>query len=137
MSDNDDDLINPLDALLAAEPSQLPVGPSGGFAPQVGYAEEPIPPAIPETFMCLRQCRYYMEAQTGFPAGNPKGSFSRPVRQITRYCIKTPGNPVDLTDENVFECNQWDPEDSELVKLRAARREEYYAANPSHRTEGN
>lgn len=123
-----------------------PIAPDGGFSAGPIGSPPPLPPSTPEFFVCLRgPCRYYWEMVTEMPAGNPAGTFGKdglrdelgnPVpepRQITRTCTAHTGTETDLTDDNVYACNLWDPlEQGELKKIRK-RHEAYFREHPGHR----
>lgn len=121
--------VDPLDRLLETEPAVVPVAPDGGFAPTIVDYPEPIPEATVQTMVCLRNCRHYFETAVPFAAGNPKGTFKKLPVQTTRYCTVT-ASPIDLTDENVFDCTRWDPLEPDVLAATLKRREDWYAANP-------
>ena len=123
---NETDEIDPLDAFLAEEVSPLPVGPDGGFMPQLPIQPEPIPQATPETMVCLRDCRYYLEVVSLFKAGNSKGTLGYQPKQINRFCRAIPGDQIDLTDELVSECSDWDPIPVESLTDREKRRKDWF-----------
>lgn len=101
-----EEAIEILNKLMESKSSMPPVAPDGGFAPALLGEAESIPEATEVNFVCLRgPCRHYMQYMTWFPAGNTEGTFS----QITRYCCKLPTKHIDLTEELVRDCNQWDP----------------------------
>lgn len=136
----------PLESFRKLEVSPLPpLAPDGGFAPGPIGLPPPLPPATPEHFVCLRgPCRHYWELVTEMPAGNPAETFGpdgltdqdgQPVqipRQITRTCTAHVGTETDLTDDNVYACNRWDPlEPGELKKIRK-RQAAYFHDHPEH-----
>lgn len=136
----------PLEAFRRIQPGPLPpIAPDGGLAPGPVGMPPPAPPATPKFFVCLRgPCRHYWEMVTEMPLGNPAETFGEgglvdadgaPVQvphQITRTCTAHPGTETDLTDDNVYSCNRWDPlEPSELKKLRK-RQDAYLREHPEH-----
>lgn len=128
--DPDDSLIDPLDALLSAEPSAAPVPGPDGFFPNIVMDPEPLPEATPEHFICLRgPCRHYMETSVMFPASNPRGQLKKP-KQITRMCSALPQTYMDLTDENVYTCSKWSPLTPAELTAEEQLREDYYQRNP-------
>lgn len=126
MSD-DSKFKDPLDDILSADLAPLPVGPGGDFIPGIGnYEQEPLPPATPEHFVCLRgPCKHYMELRQNFPVGNSAGTLERLPVQISRSCLRLVGVEIELTDTTVRDCNQWDPTDDVLVQLRRTNREKF------------
>lgn len=102
--DDDEDEIGPLEALLKEE---IVAGPPG--KPDRIKQGEPIPAATPETMICLRGCKHYVEILTRFQAGNPKGTFDKPPQARNRFCKAIPSSEIDLTDELVEECNLFEP----------------------------
>lgn len=116
---------DPLDSLLAEDLQPLPIGPDGGFNPTLPVQPEPIPEATPENMVCLRDCRYYMEVVSRFNAGNAKGTLGFQPRQINRFCKAIPGTDIDLTDELVSECSDWDPIPVDEVVAKSKRRQEW------------
>lgn len=125
--ENDDDLVDPLDRLLAEDiPPAMPPGPGGLFAP-APIQPEPIPEATPETMICLRgPCVHYVEIQTRFQAGNSKGTLDAVPVQKNRFCNVMAASEIDLTDEIVMDCNKWDPQgefDVPVTVLRVRRKD--------------
>ncbi len=124
IDDDDDDelLVHQLDA-FAATADELPpamVGPAGFMNL---LQPEPLPEITEETLVCLRgPCRHYVEIKKRFDAGNTKGSLDHVPMQWLRFCKAIPGYTLELTDENIYDCNQWAPQDQEaLVQLSACR----------------
>lgn len=125
MKNSDDDLVDPLDTILAEElPPAMPPSPGTQFSP-APIQPEPIPEATPENMICLRDCRHYVELITNFQAGNAKGTLQHVPRQTNRFCKVIEGSDIDLTDELVSVCNQWDPIDPTFVFERNLRRKRY------------
>ncbi len=136
---------SPIEQFSAIEPSPLPpIAPDGGFAGPIG-APPPIPPATPDTFMCLRgPCRFYWELITHMESGNPaetwgeeglRDEHGEPIAQpraISRTCVANTGHETDLTDDNVYECNRWDPLTAREVKRLDKRRSKYLRLHPDH-----
>ena len=106
---NDDEDFDPLDSLLAEEIEPLPVAPDNGFMLTLPVQPAPIPAATKETMICLRDCKYYLELTTRFNAGNTKGTLGFEPKQLNRFCRAIPGTEIDLTDELVSECTDWEP----------------------------
>lgn len=126
-NNEDDDLDDPLNRLLAEEIVPIVPGP-GGFMPSLPLVPEPIPPATPETMVCLRgPCKYYVEIVSMFQHGNTKGTLERAPRQQNRFCRAIEGTDIDLTDELVFECNTWEPLLKAETLVRTARRAQWAA----------
>lgn len=112
----------------------------------VGMAPS-VPAATPEHFMCLRgPCRHYWQLETFFASGNPKetwdaedglknedGTPVRMPRQISRSCLAQPGMETELTDDNVYDCNRWDPMTPRELRQQAKRRSKYLKLHPEHR----
>lgn len=126
----DTDKLDPLDSMLNdEEPGPLPIGPDGGFVPQM-IQPEPIPAATAENMICLRgPCKYYLQIDSRFNAGNSKGTLDRVPVQKNRFCRAIPGTEVDLTDELVMDCSDWDPIDNLIVIERLIRRETWIKNN--------
>lgn len=107
-------------ALLPPTPAELPF---------IGQPE-PVPPRTPENFICLRgPCRFYWHLTTMAGEGNPAGTFEalgipRP-RQHHHVCLVNPGFETDLTDDNVFDCNRWEPLSHHEVTHRLTLRQDY------------
>jgi hypothetical protein len=102
---------DPLDAFLADDLMPMPpLAPDGGFIPGPGLEMDPIPEVTRETMVCLRDCRHYIEITTRFAHGNTKGTLAKEPLQKNRYCRAIPGESIELTDELVRECSEWDPE---------------------------
>lgn len=135
----DDKTRVPAEAFKDFEASPLPLGPDGRPDGSAGIgAPTPIPPATVDNFVCLRgPCRYYWELVTHVETGNPAETWEalglEPPRQINRVCLVNPGHETELTDDNVYACNRWDPEDGDQWRERERRRELWYSAHPEHR----
>ncbi len=153
MTDQADKHRSPTDAYKDFEPGPLPaIAPDGGFVPSAGPIGLPaaIPPAHPDSFICLRgPCRYYWQLETFLESGNPKETWDpeiglkdehgepiRMPRQITRTCLAHPGTTQELTEDTVFSCNRFDPLSPREVKGRQKRIEKYLRRYPQHRKEG-
>lgn len=122
---DDEDFDDPLNRLLAEDFDPGPV-PGPGFMPTVGPMPEPIPPATPETMVCLRgPCKHYMELTSMFQHGNTKGTLEHVPKQTNRFCRAIDGTDIDLTDELVFDCSEWEPLLKAEKLVRATRRAQY------------
>lgn len=104
-------------------------GPDG--TPMGGIGQpEPVPPRTEEHFVCLRgPCRHYWHLVTMVQAGNPAGTWEElgieAPRQHHHTCMVNPAFETSFEDDNVFDCNKWDPyTETELVQIRN-RRDEY------------
>jgi hypothetical protein len=104
------------------EPGPLPAGllstKPGALPPQ--GARRKLPLATPEHFVCLRgPCRFLME--TTSPAEVENDDYE-PIA-TDRYCKALPGVLLELTENAVYSCSDWDPE----VKSheREKRRKDY------------
>lgn len=127
---NTERTIDPMDAILDADFGPLPIGPTGDFRPMGDITPEPLPPATPDNFVCLRgPCRHYLQITQNFPIGNAAGTLERLPVQVVRSCMRISGMEVDLTDATIRDCNQWHPEDESLVQLRNTKREEWKTQN--------
>ena len=117
----DEDPIELLDQLMAADPAPLPpVAPDGGFSPQIAGEPAPIPEATVQTCICMAgPCRWYMQLLTFFPSGNTEGSPGYDARQWVRYCDVLRSAHISLAEELVYECNRWEPI-SDVEKKRRA-----------------
>lgn len=115
-----------LDPFKDVDPMPTPMaGPDGGPVMQ-GYLgpAEPIPAATPENFICLAgPCRYYIEIHS-YAEVETRG-LSHTPRQINRLCRVMSGVELDLTDDCVFACSEWDPQDPKELAARDARRKTY------------
>ncbi len=109
----------------------LPVAPDGGILQSHAIDQlRPIPSATPENFVCLRgPCMFYLEIASGADVNAP--TLERDPIQINRYCRAIPGIEVDLTEDNVFACNAWDPEAPKAVEARETRRINYLNSHPA------
>ena len=123
--------IDQLDAILEGESSPLNIAPDGGFTPQLAMMPDPIPAALPQNFICLRGCRYYMETRMPAQLGNARGTFDKPPMQVNRFCHRMPGVYITLTDEIVSDCSAWDPQTSEEREDLYERRNMYRSTYPA------
>lgn len=103
----------------------MPPGPGiGSLGPP-----EPVPERTPENMICLRgPCRHYWHMVAMADAGNPAGTWAKlgvdAPRQHHHTCLAGP-EETDLAEDNVFECNRWEPyTNDELIKIKA-RRDQY------------
>lgn len=127
---DDDELDDPLNRLLADETDLAPTPIAGGFVPVMPLEPEPIPEATPETMICLRgPCRHYMELQSMFQHGNTKGTLDHVPKQQNRFCRAIEGTDIDLTDEVVYECTEWDPLLKAETLARKVRRDQWLEEN--------
>lgn len=113
-----------LDLLEDAEPSALPIGPSGPLASAFDTGKDP-EAATDANMICLRgPCRFLVAIITKFETTN---ELEHPVRQHNRWCSVIQGDAIELTEMTVFDCNKWDPEnpDSDEEGRRQNRRELY------------
>lgn len=120
------DIVDPLEALLE-DVEIAPISPMGIFAPETNFAVEPIPEANEENLVCLRgPCRHYLQIEQRFNHGNTIGTLHDRVVQINRYCLRH-HSTIDLTDECVYACNEWDPIDLNEPQFyeRDLRRKKY------------
>lgn len=110
--------------------ANVPSSPLPEMAPDGGPIAQPIgnPPAVPAAtaslFVCLRgPCRHYWELETHIVSGNPASTWDpvdglkdqagqpiRQPRQISRTCLVHPGFETELTEDVVYACSRWDPE---------------------------
>lgn len=137
---------SPIEQFAGIEPSPMPpIAPDGGFMAGPIGAPPPIPPATPETFVCLRgPCRHYWELVSHMESGNPAntwgegglvdeaGAVIAQPRAISRTCVANPGFETDLTDDNVYDCNRWDPMSERELKKLERRRSKYLRLHPDH-----
>jgi hypothetical protein len=108
-----------------------PVAPDGG-PNMIGYlgVPDPIPPATPDQFICLAgPCRHYLEIHS--LADVETRGHNGPPKHINRLCRVISGVEIDLTDDCVFSCSEWDPlvpgETRERDRRRAAFRQQVLA----------
>lgn len=105
------------------EPAPAPAG-----GPSLGYGLEPAEVAPPmEESICARgPCRHYWRMVSSAPMGNPAGTFEAlglpEPRQHNHVCLAHPGTETDLGDDQVFDCNRWDPIPARALARRARRR---------------
>lgn len=127
MPRDEDTLINPMDTLLDTDFGPIPMGPQGEFVPATAaFESEPIPPASEDNFICLRgPCRHYFEMKVHFSAGNTRGTLTSVPILTKRSCTRIVGYEVDLTEEIVYSCNEWDPYTPAEIDAREARRNTY------------
>lgn len=147
---DDDDFKHkaPIDQYEGIEMPLLSVGANG--TPNAGLVGQaaPIPPASPDTFVCLRgPCRHYWELVTFMASGNPAetwgpdglkdddGNPIRMPRQINRTCLAHPGTETELTEDTVYACNRWDPLTPREVRARDKRIRKYLKLYPQHAKE--
>lgn len=128
---SDEMTVDALDAIIEGESSPVNLAPDGGFAPQVAMMPEPVPAALPENFICLRGCRYYMETRMPAQLGNARGTFDKPMVQVNRFCHRMPGVYITLTDEIVHDCSAWDPLTLDEYDDIAERRRIYQQNHPT------
>lgn len=114
-----------------ADPNCLPnIGPP----PLIGasdYIDVQPPPIDTSNLVCLRgPCRYLWRMETRFDAMNnvpellPDGvEVARIERRLCTYIVGDPD--PDITEERIYECNQWDPVDPEALRLRNERRAKF------------
>jgi hypothetical protein len=90
------------------EPGAIPAGlltTKPGPLPPQGPRRK-LPMATPESFVCLRgPCRHLMT--TTSPADLENESYE-PVA-TDRYCKALPGVLLELTEDSVYSCSDWDP----------------------------
>lgn len=127
--EEEDKRVVPSERLANEEPGALPPpAPDGGIPPMPLDLPPPIPPASPEEFVCLRgPCRHYIELES-LAEVEVKIEGYQPV-QKNRYCRVIPGVYLDLTEDSVFGCNRWDPEESDAGL--AQRRKNYLDLHPN------
>lgn len=135
--DFDEQTEDPLDTLLAEDTQPAPpMGPDGSFMPQLPVELEPIAEATPENMICLRgPCRFYLEMDTNFQAGNTRGTLERKPIQRNRFCRVIPGDSIPLTDEVVSACSEWDPLVPADTLRRNANRKKWLSKNPEFKEE--
>lgn len=90
------------------EPSAIPAGlmtTKPGPMPAQGPRRS-LPQATPENFVCLRgPCRFLMT--TTSPAEVENEAYE-PIA-TDRYCKNIPGVLLELTEDSVYSCSDWDP----------------------------
>jgi hypothetical protein len=127
LPEDEDKLVRPMDFI--AETPFTPVAPlPEGKVPHLALApSEPTPPADPEHFVCLRgPCRHYTEIVSLSDAESKIPGFV--TTQINRYCGVVRGVIIDLTEDNVFSCSRWDPEEADGGISQ--RRASYFKEHP-------
>lgn len=137
-----------VDSYADVELPILPIGSNGLPALGLIGPPTPIPPASPDTFVCLRgPCRYYWERQTFMASGNPAetwgpdglkdedGNPIRAPRQIDRTCTAHPGTETELTEDTVYACTRWDPLTQREIRARDKRIRKYLRLYPQHAKE--
>ncbi len=135
-----DDEIELLDSFILDDYGPPPLdqntkGFGAGLAP--AWDSKKSTPAIPENFICLRNCRHYLETVSEFPHGNAPGTLDKVPMQLNRFCMRVPGSHIDLAEDIIFDCNQWAPySETELVQIRSSR-DAYYAQHPDHAPKDN
>lgn len=122
--DDPDDKVKSLETRYADfEPAPAPVG-----GPSLGYAMEPaeVAPPITESVCARGPCRHFWHMVSSAPMGNPPGTFEAlglvEPRQHNYVCLAHPGTETDLGDDQVFDCNRWDPIPASSLARRARRR---------------
>ena len=96
----------------------------------------PVPPRTPEYFVCLRgPCRHYWSVVTMAQEGNPEDTWTHlgidPPRHSHHICLVVFGMETEYADDNVYECNRWDPaKPADLVRLE--RRQQRYRKRAAH-----
>jgi len=90
-------------------PPEITTPPTASGVPHFTLAPSiPMPPAVPEHFVCLRgPCKHYLEIQSPSDVENRTLGYL-PV-QISRYCRAIQGAILALDDDSVFSCTEWDP----------------------------
>ena len=131
-SHNDEEkIVSPKDRYADEEVSPLPpLAKDGGVMPIMPLsAPKPLPVASPQNFICLRgPCAHYVELNS-IAEVELKADY-QPV-QINRYCRVVPGVLLDITEDCVFTCNRWDPEDPKDRKHGVeSRQKRFLADNP-------
>lgn len=91
---------------------------------------EAVPARTPENMVCLRgPCRHYWYMKTMADMANPVKTFEQlgidVPRQHNHTCLVNPGHETDLGNDNVFECNKWNPLTAPEVAELRLRREQY------------
>jgi hypothetical protein len=128
--DDPDDKVKSLETRYADfEPAPAPAG-----GPSLGYAMEPaeVAPPMVESICARGPCRHFWSMTSSAPAGNPSGTFEalglREPRQHNYVCLAHPGTETDLGDDQVFDCNRWDPIPASSLARLARRRRAYERA---------
>ena len=116
-----------------ADAVTVPVGPDGvptEAAAALYQGAPPIPTFTPENCICVRgPCRHYLEVTSHFDAANSEDVF----RQRNRYCLLPHGEPLDLVDDVVYDCNKWHPETYlPEAKCRQVDQETYRENHPEY-----
>lgn len=111
----------------------LPVAPDGGILQSKPVEQlRPIPAATPENFVCLRgPCVRYLEIVSLSDVNAP--TLGRDPIQLNRYCRAIPGIEIDLTEDAVSACSDWDPIAPKLLEALQARRDAYMNNNAACR----
>lgn len=111
----------------------LAVAPDGGILQSQAVEQlRPVPAATPENFVCLRgPCVHYLEIISIADVNAP--TLKRDPVQLNRFCRAIPGIELDLTEDCVFRCSDWDPTAPKVLHALQARREEYLNNNPACR----
>ncbi len=112
----------PQDQYADFVPSPLPVNPENGSLIPLPLEEAPPAPSVDaENMICCRgSCRYFWHVETIGPDGGISG-----LRQHSYTCFRT-GMEMNLGDDCVFDCDQWDPWDPIEYREREARRDHYH-----------
>jgi hypothetical protein len=111
----------------------LPMAHDGGILQsQVVDQLRPIPAATPENFVCLRgPCVRYLEITSTADVNAP--TLGRDPIQLNRYCRAIPGVEIDLTEDAVFACSDWDPVAPKVLEALQSRRDAYLNNNAACR----
>lgn len=113
---------DPLDTLLEEEIAS-PIGANAGSGAMPGRSlfATPIPDASPDSMVCLRgPCEHYVQITQRLKHGNTEGTFApgEEPALTTRFCGYFAADPIDLTDEVVWDCSEWCPRDPADVAER-------------------
>ena len=112
------------DKLQDEEPSPLPIGPDGAPTLAQPVLLDKIPEATVDTLICLRgPCKHYVQLTT--MADVVQGIADHTLKQIERFCAVIQGDAIDLTDQCVFDCSHWHPEDERLIAARDLARKRW------------
>lgn len=116
------------DRLANEEVGALPVGPNGGN-PSLVQPPSPAPHAIPENFVCLRgPCVHYLEIRS---TAEVEAHVDWKPIQVNRFCRAIPGIEIDLTEDCVYTCSDWDPRDEYEEMRKLDRRAQWLKNNPA------
>ncbi len=106
----------------------LPRSPDGGIAPSYLAKEVLLPDATPENFVCLRNCRHFLQTVSISDVYAP--TLSRRPVQLMRLCTAAPGVRVELDDDAILSCTSWDPLETDVIAARNSRRLAYFTDHP-------